>query len=218
MIRWPHGDPDSVARSITAQSAYRHAPASGDTPPSPSLIEIIWQWIVDHVLRPLFGPVVSAFSHSKGAGTLVGTVLIAIALLAFAYLIFRLAVAFVGPAFARKGDGGESRPLEPERTREDWLAIARDAAARGEYARAIAALFAAALAELDERSVVAFDPARTPGEYRRLVRQASRPASPPFDDLTERFVRAAYAPSAPGRDDFDAAARAFATFEPLVAH
>jgi hypothetical protein len=213
---WPHGDPDAVARAILAQPAYRRIPASTDVAPQPSVWQILWDWIVDHVLRPLFGPISHALGSAHPVGAAFGIVLIAIALLALAFLVFRLAVAFVGPALARGRDVASGVALDAERTREDWLAAARAAAARGDYARAIAALFSASLAALDERSIVPFDPARTPGEYRRMVRQATRPASAAFDELSDRFVRAAYAPSVPARADFDAAERAFAAFEPLA--
>lgn len=217
MKPWPHGDPDAVARAVLAQPAYRHAPPSTAVAPSPSFWQILWNWLVDHVLRPLFGPIAHVLGSAHPVGAALGLVLIVIALLGLAFLVFRLAVAFIGPALARDGGGAVAGvALDAERTREDWLTAARAAAARGDYARAIAALFGASLAALDERSIVPFDPARTPGEYRRMVRQATRPASAAFDELTDRFVRAAYAPRVPARDDFDAAERAFAAFEPLA--
>ena len=214
--RWPHGDPNVVAKAVLAEPAYRHAAASNDAAPSPDIWQILWQWFVDHVLRPLLGPLHVAFDASKGVGTVVGIVLIVAALCLLGFLIFRLAIAFAPrAALEREADG--LRALGEERTRADWLALARDAAARGDYASAIAALFAAALAALDERALVAFDPARTPGEYRRLVRRERAAAAPAFDELANRFIYAAYAPDAPLRSDFEAAARAFENFEPLVA-
>jgi hypothetical protein len=94
--------------------------------------------------------------------------------------------------------------------------VARARACCG-YAGAIAALFGAALAELDARGLVAFDATRTPGEYRRLVRRARAQASVPFDDLAERFVRALYAPERPQPADYEAAERALAALEPALA-
>jgi hypothetical protein len=215
-MRWPHGDPNIVAKAVLAEPAYRQAAASSDAAPAPNLWQMAFQWFVDHVLRPLLQPLHLAFVASKGVGTAVGIVLIVGALCLFGFLIFRLAIAFA-PRDALERDAGGVRALGTERTREDWLALAREAAARGDYASAIAALFAAALAALDERALVAFDPARTPGEYRRLVRRARAAASPAFDELADRFVYAAYAPNAPLRSDFEAASRAFESFEPLVA-
>jgi len=215
VVSWPHGDPNVVAKAVLAQAAYRHLAPSNDQKPSPSIWQLALDWVVDHVLRPLFRPLFDAVGHSKGVGTVVGTALIVIALGALGFLLFRLTLAFARPAFAR-GPGDDGRPLGAEHTREDWLALAREAAARGDFGRAIAALFAAALAALDDRAVVAFDPARTPGEYRRLVRRSLVVASAPFDALADCFVRAAYAPAAPARTDFEAAERAFADFEPLV--
>lgn len=201
-------------KAVLAQPAYHQAVATNNVKPSPTIWQIALDWIVDHVLRPLFRPLIEAVGHSQGVGTVIGTALIVIALGALAFLLFRLTLAFVRPALRR--GAGSSHALDAARTREDWLAIAREAAARGEFGRAIAALFAAALAALDDRAVVAFDPARTPGEYRRMVRRSLGVASASFDALAECFVRAAYAPEVAVRSDFEAASRAFADFEPLV--
>ncbi len=202
---------------MLAQPAYRHVTASTAEKPTPSLWQLAWEWFFDHVIRPLLHPIGSALKHSQGFGTWVGLMLIALALAGLAFVIFRLVLAFVRPRRdpQQAGDGG-LRTLADERSSVEWLALAREAAARGDYARAIAALFAGALAALDEHAVVAFDPARTPGEYRRLVRRSREAASGAFDDLCERFVRAAYAELPPERADFEAAERAFVRFEPLV--
>jgi hypothetical protein len=183
--------------------------------PQPSIWETIGHWIVDHILRPLFGPIAHAIAASQGAGTIAGLVLIGLAVAALGYVVFRLAVAFA-PAFGRGGDVTGGRPLDHLESREDWLEIARAAAARGEYRRAIGALFSASLTALDDCALVAFDAARTPGEYRRLVRRARSAAGASFDELAERFVRAAYAQQLPERADFEAAERALAAFEPLI--
>jgi len=217
LARWPHGDPNVVAKAVLAQAAYRQPAASTAQKPAPSLWEQAWNWFVDHVLVPIFRPIAHALSHSQSIGQWVGLVLIAFALCGLAFLIFRLVLAFVRP----RADGGEARDgvrtLDEQRSWREWLALARAAAARGDYAGAIAALFGASLAALDERAVVVYDPARTPGEYRRLVRRSRADASPSFDDLTDRFVRAAYGPGAVAQADFEAAERAFSNFEPLVA-
>jgi hypothetical protein len=202
---------------VLAQPAYHHDTASTAEKPAPNLWQMAWDWFFEHVIRPLLHPIGSALVHSQGFGTWVGLGLIAIAIAGLAFVIFRLVLAFVRPRRDRlQAADGDLRALADERSSVEWLALAREAAARGDYARAIAALFAGALAALDERAVVAFDPARTPGEYRRLVRRSREAASAAFDDLCERFVRAAYAEAPPGRADFEAAERAFVRFEPLV--
>jgi hypothetical protein len=143
-----------------------------------------------------------------------GVVLICAALCALAYVVFRLIVAFARPARSAAERAKDARELAAARSPAGWRALARAAAARGDYAGAIAALFAAALSALDASDLVEADPARTPGEYRRLVRRARAAAAAPFDDLADRFVRAAYAERPPARVDFEAAERALAALEP----
>ncbi len=211
---WPH-DPDAVARTVLAEPAFHAAPRSTATPPSPSLLDALWQWFVDHVLHPLFHPLASALAGSHAAVP-VGWALIVLSLGAFAFALARLALAFVRTAPRRRGASEGGRPLAESRSADEWLAAAREAARAGEFGRAIAALFAAALARLDERGIAALDPARTPGEYSRLVRRSCGPSAAAFEELARRFVRAAYARGAAGRDEFEAAERALAAFEPAA--
>ncbi len=210
--RW-HADPNVTIKAILAQPAYQAARTTDKAPP-PSLWDQIWTWIGDH-LGWLLHPLVHVLAGSSKAGTVIGVVLTIGALLALAYVVFRFAVALArGPRAAQTSP--RIRPLQARLSAAEARAAAAAAAARGDYARAIAALFAAALAELDERAVVAFDAARTPGEYRRLVRGARARAAAPFDELSERFVRAAFGDVPVGRSDFEAAERALAAFEPAA--
>ncbi|MGP6157994.1 MAG: DUF4129 domain-containing protein [Vulcanimicrobiaceae bacterium] len=211
---WPH-DPNAIARAVLAEPAFHAGPRSSAAAPAPSLLEALWQWFLDHVLRPLFHPLVNALTGSHAAVP-VGWALIALSLGVFALALVRLALAFVRSAPARGGALESASPLAESRSAEEWLATAREAARRGDFARAIAALFAAALARLDERGIVTLDPARTPGEYGRLVRRTCGPAAPAFEELAGHFVRAAYARATAGRDDFEAAERAFLAFEPAA--
>ena len=103
-------------------------------------------------------------------------------------------------------------PLEVEQAVADLRTAALAAAQRGDYALAIALIFRAALSALDERELIGYDGARTPGEYRRLVRRTIAAAANAFDDLTVRFVRASYARTATTREDFDGAAGAYDAF------
>ena len=214
---WPHGDPDRVVRDVLAQPAFRTSAPESVAPPQPSALAVLWGWFLDHVLRPLLHPIGRALGATHGAATIVGLALVTLALVAFAAVIFRLALAFArsdGRVSVR--DAAAATPLAARRSVLAWCALAREAAARGEFRAAIAAWYAAALVTLDERSVVALDASRTPGEYRRLVRRARAAAAAPFDELAEGFVRAAYAREEPATADFEAAARAFAEFEPAV--
>jgi hypothetical protein len=200
---------------VLAEPAFRVAPQATAAPPAPSLLATLWQWFVDHVLRPLFHPLANALAGSHAAVP-IGWVLIALSLGLFAFALVRLALAFVRIAPRARGAGERGAPLAQARSADEWLAAAREAARAGDFGRAIAALFAAALARLDERGIVALDPARTPGEYRRLVRRSCAPAASAFDELAQRFVRAAYARGAAGPAEFEAAEHAFAAFEPAA--
>ena len=213
---WPHGDPNVIVRRVLAQPVFRAAGASSHTKPPPSLFDLAWSWFVDHVLRPIFPPLARALAASHGIGTVAGVALIVLALAALGFVIVRLALAFVRPAPIFGAESVASRALAARRSPSDWRAVATRAAAQGDYARAISALFSAALAALDAPALVPFEASRTPGEYRRLVSGIKRAAAPPFEDLCERYVRAAYAALPPTVADYAAARRALEAFEPAL--
>jgi hypothetical protein len=213
LASWPHGDPNALARAILAEPAYRPRPA-----PSASPIQMFLDW-----LGSLLKPLGEWFSHATGGSGsqvafVLGAFVIAGVVVGLAYAIVRILDAWSDPRArvrtprdARAGDLASARPSG------EWRALAEAAAARGEYAFAIAALFSAALAALDERAVVPFDPARTPGEYRRLVRRAAADAARPFDALSETFLRAAFGEEAVGDDDYARSLRAFDAMLPAAA-
>jgi hypothetical protein len=214
-VTWPHGDPDAVVRSVLAEPAYRLPAPSTNVAPQKTLLELAWSWLVHHVLNPLFGPIARALGASHNAGTAAGVVLVIVALLGLAFVVVRLALAF-GRHAVRASASNVSSLGELGFAATDWRLVAHEAAARGDYARAIAALWAAALVVLDERALVTLDPARTPGEYRRIVRRVGPAAAVPFDTLGERFVYATYAPGAASARDFEVAELALRAFEPAV--
>ncbi len=213
---FPHGDPDAVVRTILAEPAYRSAAPTTSVAPPPSALQLAWQWFVDHVLARILHPIARVLAASHQAGAVIGVVLVVLALALLGYVGFRLAVAFARPALAGRASAGAGRQAAAALGSPQWRTLASEAAARGAYAEAIAALFRAALAALDERAIVAFDAARTPGEYRRAVRRARIAAAAPFDELAERFVRAAFADATPERAEFDAAERALTALEPVL--
>ncbi len=216
---WPHGDPNVVVRSILAQPAFRHAPPNSSA--APSLIERILDWIGDVVHR-FFGRLnagrdvtnaIAGFAWIVSMAFVAPVIALALGLLAL--VAFRLVLRAVRGRGAAAGDATQLPPDGPPsaaRLRDMALAAAQ----RGEYAQAVALLFAAALLALDERELVAYDGARTPGEYRRLVRAGVATCAAAFDELTLRFVRASYAQSPTSREDFEATIRAFGTFSALA--
>lgn len=218
MSRWPDGDPDLVVREVLRGRAYRGAAHESTAPSQPTFWAWLWQAFVEHVLRPIFAPLKHAFdaASSTGVGGLLAIGLVVFALGLFAFVAYRLALAFVRTRERTESLRDERRALARERRADAWRDLAREYAARGDFARAIAALFSAALALLDERAVVAFDASRTPGEYRRAVRRARASASEAFDRLAERFVYASYAREIATAQAYADADAAFDRFEPAT--
>lgn len=220
MILYPHGDPSAVVRDVLRAPVYRDATATTARPPDPSLWSTLWTSFAERVLARVFDPLAKAFAHASalGAGRLLVALVIGVACALIVIAIVRLVVRFERAS----RDGGRAQndatPLTTARDAAGWRRSAAAAAARGDYARAIAALFNAALAVLDECALVALDPARTPGEYRRAVRRAhaDADAANAFDDLARRFVIAAYASERSDATAYAEAERAFERFVPAA--
>ena len=207
---WPNGDPSAVIRDILAHPEYRHGSAASAQDYSPFFA--LLQRIIDfftHLLRPVFGG-----SQTGGLGMIVVVLVYAIVIGAVIYLVLALVESLAGWSPLRGPSGvGPAHGLEttsPQTLRRE----AASAYARGEFGRAIALLFRAALFALDRATVIAFDASRTAGEYRRLVRRALPAQASPFDDLSQRFVRASFGADAPRPEDYDAAEAAYAEFAP----
>lgn len=212
---WPHGDPNAVVHEILAQPAFRDlhaAAAEADT----SALERFFQW-----LGGLAGPIFNRLFEGAGdaaSGNLLILVLYAVAALAFVFLAAALAELLLGRRVLRLRSGRSQAPAEAATASPESLQREASAAADGgDFGRAIALLFRAALLVLDRAAILAFDAARTPGEYRRLVRREAVPAAPPFDELAARFVYATFGTQAASRADFDVANGAYAAFVPRTA-
>ena len=214
MTRWTHGDPNAIVKQILAQRDYRSAPATSQQSPVLRFWYEFWQF-VGRLIKPLFDWLNRALGSGHGPAQVLSVALVLVTVLALAFLIYRIAVAFARPVMeARRNVVGS---ISDSHDAGAWQALAAERAAAGDFARAIAALFSAALALLDDAGIVAFDAARTPNEYRLLVRRERTSAAPPFDALSDRFVRATFAEATPLRADFDAAALAFGRLQPLLA-
>ena len=202
---WPHGDPARVARDILAQPGFRHGLA---LPAEKSWFERLLDFLGD-----LWHRLTDGFHVPSGAllglSKFVDIVLLIVAVGLIAIGVFRLASRWTQRPRPQSVHAG----LANAQAATDLRAESERAATQGDYARAIALLFGAALRELDERDLVAFDPARTPGEYRRLLRRTAASTSPPFDVLSGTFVRASFAPGLPSQDEYESARRALAAFE-----
>jgi hypothetical protein len=211
---WPHGDPNAVIKQVLAERAYQKAPATGADAPVLRFWQEVFDWI-GRLLHPFTHWLSNVFDSAHGVMTPLSILVVAVTVLAVVLLIVRIAFAFAKPRTATLEDSKFAGSLGGSRSAEAWRRFAANAASTGNYAGAVAALFAAALAALDERMLVPYDDSRTPGEYRRRVRAARAPAAPPFDVLADRFVHAAYAAEPTSHDDYDSALDAYARFVPL---
>ena len=175
---WPHGDPRDLARAILAGPHYRVAPEAAG--------RAWWEYLWDGIRVAwdrLVGPIGKAIGNEL-VSTIVGTIVLIAAL---AFLVF-VVVRFVRPyrvATIRRTVPGPS-PLADEPDARALRERALVAAAEGRHRDAAALLWASALRALDERGEVRYDPSRTPGEWRRAVRD------PAFDALARDAVLALF--------------------------
>jgi hypothetical protein len=179
MTAWPHGDPRTVAHAILTDKRYQLKP---DPPEPKNLLEQFFDWL-GHLWHQITRPL----GHLLGNDlitTIVGFGVLALALVFLTIVIVR----FARPLMLRRSsranlaaealaDGGDAKLL---------LSRALAALAAQRYREAAALLWASALRALDERGRVRYDAARTPGEWRREVRD------PNFDRLARDAVVALF--------------------------
>ncbi len=179
MTPWPHGDPRDVAHRILAGDRFRIAP---QRPAQKSWLDLLWD-----AIRELWRRVTSPLQHVLGNETVTAVIGIAV-LVALIALVAILVVRYTRRA----------REVRLGRARAQAFALGDDADAHTLFARALAAasdgrhhdaaalLWASALRALGERGRVPYDAARTPGEWRRAVRD------PAFDALARDAVVALF--------------------------
>jgi hypothetical protein len=175
---FPHGDPRQVIQRVLADGRFQRAPQRPN--------EKTWLDLVRDALRELWHRITEPLNHMVGNSRLT-TVIGILALVAVAALLtiviawfatrFRWRRVRAGPAPAATGFGADARALRSR---------ALDAASAGRYHEAAALLWASALRALDEDGRVGYDPARTPGEWRRVV------GDPNFDALARDAVVALF--------------------------
>ncbi len=184
---WPHGDPREIARSIVADPRF-HVAAQPTEPPS--LLDVAWRWIVDF-LRGLLHAVDRALGARTPFEYAIGVAVIVVALALLGFGVY-VAVRSIARDTRRRSPNGTTVAAEGSPQRAAALrAAAFAAAAERRFRAATGLLFAAATRALDERGRLIYDAARTPGEYRRLVRD------PRFDALASDAVLALFAQAEP---------------------
>ena len=178
-------DPDqvrAVVREVMSRPEFR--------PPERSLVERIYDWVLEAVGRLL------AALGGSGAGGIVGLVLLALVLVGVGVLAARFSRGLTpSPEVAAALPGG------PRRSAAEWRAEAEAHERAGAWRQAVRCRYRALVADLASRGLVEEVPGRTAGEYRREVRRALPGAAAEFADATELFELAWYArsPPAPGR-------------------
>ncbi|HTJ28073.1 MAG TPA: hypothetical protein VMA36_18090 [Candidatus Limnocylindria bacterium] len=181
---WRNGDPRELARAILAGPQYRSAPAA---PAQRSW----WEMLAD-ALRALWDRLVAPFAHVFGNDRVtqaIGIVVVLALLALLAVLVVRLARR-AAAARVRGSAVPEVTALGAEANAAALRERALAAAGEGRYREAAALLWISALHALDEHGRVRFDAARTPSEWRRIVRD------PAFDAFARDAVVALFAPRA----------------------
>ncbi|MBV8531360.1 MAG: DUF4129 domain-containing protein, partial [Candidatus Eremiobacteraeota bacterium] len=187
-------------------------------PPAPqkrSWLEILLQRLAD-LWAKFIDRAIEKGSASAGFGDVLAILAIAAAAAGLLYLIARVAIAFAARRSPRSGQTDRGSAIESLIDPEQAYEAARRAAERGSFGRAVTLLFQAALITLDRSGRVAYDPARTAGEYRRAVRENAASAASPFDELARAFTNVAYADNAVSERDWRSADASFIAFEPLA--
>ncbi len=177
---WPRGDPREVAGAILRDARYR---AASQGPAPKSWWDVVWDTIREWWTR-LTKPLGQVLGNDT-VSTTIGVIVLVVALAFLAYVVYRFARPFLAQR-RRESNVAQSTLLEggddARSLRERGLA----AAAQGRYHEAAALLWASALHALDEIGRVQYDAARTPGEWRRAVRD------PAFDALARDAVIALF--------------------------
>ncbi len=93
---------------------------------------------------------------------------------------------------------------EPDRTLDEWLALADDLTSQGRYREAVRALFLACLIKFDEADIARFDRGETNWEHlARIEASPQLPSGLDFRSPTQRFDRVWYGFQVNGMADVD---------------
>lgn len=141
-------------------------------PPSPSPIR---EWLANawNGFREFLAGLFPGVQLGEGSGRLLAWIAVALLILTALAIAVHLAGVATGRWRARDRSraGAAQNPGAPRPLRaEDWEARAGRAAAEARWREAALALYQALLLRLHDRGAIRYDPAKTPGEYRREAR------------------------------------------------
>lgn len=167
------------------------------------------QW--SRFFRAIFGHV----HPSKAAISSIGDVVVVLAIAVVIIVVIRLmASALRASVLPSAHPLLMPAPVRAATLYEHSLAAAQ----RGDYARAIALLYRAAVTALDLGGVLADEPSRTVNECRRAVDDTAPAYAQPFDALAKSYTAVAYAERPADAARWNAALEAFRPFAAMTAH
>jgi hypothetical protein len=195
-------------RRVLAEPAFRASPTAAPKKVEQSWLGRVLQAIADWWARVMYRAI-GAAAGAPFLGNIFAFILIAVAALALAFLVYRIAMLVSARRARESGLNAAGTPLAVHASADELYDDASAAARRGSYGLAIALLFQAALLALDRSGRVPYDSARTAGEYRRAVRRSVSAASASFETLARAFTFVAYAQAPAGEHDWRAADAAY---------
>jgi hypothetical protein len=198
-------------KQVLAEPAYRaNANVAPSKKPEQSWLGRMLQALADWWARVMYR-LIGAAAGTPVIGNIFAIILIIIAALALAFLVFRIALMITAYRARDSGSNLDGTPITALASVDDTYDDARAAARSGSYGLAIALLFQAALLALDRSGRVPYDSARTAGEYRRAVRRGVSAAAASFETLARAFTFVAYAQAPAGENDWRTADAAYAS-------
>jgi hypothetical protein len=162
---WPHGDPREAARRILEERKFREL-ADRATPPS--WWDRFWQGVWDAFRHLFHGP--TDLRGASGFVEFIGYLIIAAVAIGVIFVLVRFGPGLFSGRARRARAARESFALEAVGTAAELRARAAAAEASGNHREAATLLWGSLLYALDERGRARYDSARTPGEWRRIVR------------------------------------------------
>ncbi|HXW77169.1 MAG TPA: DUF4129 domain-containing protein [Candidatus Eremiobacteraceae bacterium] len=214
LARTPRAGVDQAIAAILAQPAFRASASKPAPNPQESLWAKIIQWIIEQLGR-LFDSLARVAQGAPVVGKIFAAVIIGLALFGLIYVAYRIARGITFRSRREVVEPGE--PLDAPLRADELHAAAIRAARDGDFALAVTLLFRASLLLFDQARKIEYDPSRTAGEYRRLVRRRAPASARGFDALAVRFTLAAFAQVPVGEAEWDAAQAGYGDIEPAVA-
>ncbi len=162
-----------------------------------------WHWVADR-FGSLWNAIIAHANVSPAAVNVLGDVLVVLAVAAVAYASARLMITW-----DRDARRAQAVPLDPVRSAHAAMVAAGEAAARGDYARAIRLAFTAAVTLLDLRGIVSDDKSATVNQLRAVLASRDPRAGEPFMHIARLYTSAAYAEQPADHETWLAARRAY---------